>query len=96
VTPWTVATRLLCPWDSPGKNTGVGCHFPTPLRWRGLLYDFLYFPNFLPMNMCCVNIKINTFLGDRKKLTDLLVNRESIALLRLKTLTPGLPRWSSG
>ena len=33
-TPWTIA-RLLCPWDSPGKNTGVGCHallqeiFPT-------------------------------------------------------------------
>ena len=19
--------RLLCPWDPPGKNTGVGCHF---------------------------------------------------------------------
>ena len=19
-------TRFLCPWDSPGKNTGVGCH----------------------------------------------------------------------
>ena len=18
---------LLCPWNSPGKNTGVGCHF---------------------------------------------------------------------
>ena len=26
-TPWTVATRLLCPWEFPGKNTGVGCHF---------------------------------------------------------------------
>ena len=30
-----VSTSLLCPWDSPGKNTGVGCHallqgiFPT-------------------------------------------------------------------
>ena len=24
VTLW--ATRLLCPWDSPGKSTGVGCH----------------------------------------------------------------------
>ena len=24
-TLWTVAR--LCPWDSPGKNTGVGCHF---------------------------------------------------------------------
>ena len=20
-------TRLLCLWDSPGKNIGVGCHF---------------------------------------------------------------------
>ena len=20
-------TRLPCPWDSPGKNNGVGCHF---------------------------------------------------------------------
>ena len=26
VTPWTVAARLLCPWDSAGKRTGVGCH----------------------------------------------------------------------
>ena len=25
---WTMqATRLPRPWDSPGKNTGVGCHF---------------------------------------------------------------------
>ena len=29
------SARLPCPWDSPGKNTGVGCHillqgiFPT-------------------------------------------------------------------
>ena len=23
-------TRLLCPWDYPGKNTGVGCHDPPP------------------------------------------------------------------
>ena len=27
VTEWTVAPRLLCPWDYPGKNTEVGCHF---------------------------------------------------------------------
>ena len=25
-TPWTVARQALCPWDSPGRNTGVGCH----------------------------------------------------------------------
>ena len=33
--PWTIVCRLLCPWDSLGKDTGVGCHallqgiFPT-------------------------------------------------------------------
>ena len=25
--PTLLPTRLLCPWASPGKNTGVGCHF---------------------------------------------------------------------
>ena len=34
-TLWAVADRLLCPWDSPGKNTGMDSHsllqgiFPT-------------------------------------------------------------------
>ena len=23
---YPMPTRFLCPWDSPGKNTGVGCH----------------------------------------------------------------------
>ena len=27
VTSQAVATRLLCPWDFPGKNTGVDCLF---------------------------------------------------------------------
>ena len=39
-TAWS--TRLLCPWDSPGKNTGVGCQFilqgifPTQDSYPGL------------------------------------------------------------
>ena len=42
VTLWPA--RLLCPWDSPGKNTGVGCHsllqriFPTQESNLHLLY----------------------------------------------------------
>ena len=28
VTRWTGPTGLLCPWNFPGKNTEVGCHFP--------------------------------------------------------------------
>ena len=26
-TPWTIARQASLPWDFPGKNTGVGCHF---------------------------------------------------------------------
>ena len=26
-------SRLFCPWDSPGRNTGVGCHFLLQKRW---------------------------------------------------------------
>ena len=33
-------TRLLCPWDSPGKNTGVGLPFPSPL-WLLALGKYL-------------------------------------------------------
>ena len=25
--PMDYFASLLCPWNSPGKNTGVGCHF---------------------------------------------------------------------
>ena len=25
-TPWIIAHQVPCPWYSPGKNTGVGCH----------------------------------------------------------------------
>ena len=45
---WTVASMLLCPWSSPGKNTGVGSHsllqgiFPTQGLNLGLLHYSLY------------------------------------------------------
>ena len=26
-TLWTVAHQTLLPWDCPGENAGVGCHF---------------------------------------------------------------------
>ena len=46
------STRLLCPWESPRKNTGVGCHsllqgifltqgsHPRLLHWRQILYHW--------------------------------------------------------
>ena len=52
--PWAVAQRVLCPRDSPSKNTGVGCHFllqgifptqglnPGLLHCRQILYQLSY------------------------------------------------------
>ena len=34
---WRQPTRLRRPWDSPGKNTGVGCHFL--LQCSGLVFS---------------------------------------------------------
>ena len=28
--------RFLCPWDSPGRNAEVGCHFLLPLPDPGI------------------------------------------------------------
>ena len=47
--------RLLCPWDSPGKNTGVGCHallqriFPTQGSNPGILYLLYWQSGSLPL-----------------------------------------------
>ena len=60
--------RLLCPWDSPGKNTGVGCHsllqgtFPTQgsnpflLHGRQILYRLSHLP-------CPNRNKVNVILN---------------------------------
>ena len=55
VTPWTVARQLLCSWNFPGKNTGVGCHFllqgifPTQGLNRRLLHLLHWLVDSLPL-----------------------------------------------
>ena len=45
-------TRLLCPWDLPGKRTGVGCH--------GLLSLYIYIYMCVCVCVCvCVYIHIH-------------------------------------
>ena len=40
-----IAHQVLCPWNSPGKNTGVGCHFLLQglFLTQGLKLSLLYF-----------------------------------------------------
>ena len=44
-TPWTVTTRLFCPWDFPGKNTGVDWYF----LLQGIFPTQGSNPNLLPL-----------------------------------------------
>ena len=64
-------TNLLCPWDSPGKNIGVGCHaliqviFPTqgsnpgllPCRW--ILYCLSHQRSLLHVIVVIYSIEIS-------------------------------------
>ena len=53
------SARLLCPWNSPGKNTRVGCHsllqeiFLTQGLNLGLLHDRQILYHLSHQNCCC-------------------------------------------
>ena len=44
-------TRLLCPWDFPGKSTGVGCH-TRPIKFL-FLKKIMYLFIFAVPGLCC-------------------------------------------
>ena len=46
-------TRLLCPWDFPGKSTGVGCHCLLRATSVGILNYWLSI-----LEDCCVKWKV--------------------------------------
>ena len=63
-------SRLLCPWNSPGKNTGVGSHsllqgiFPTQGSNLGLLhcrhiFFFFFLPSESPRKPRCIFIEVS-------------------------------------
>ena len=55
VTSWTTQpARLLHPWDSPDKNTGVGCHF------LGKFIPSYYYFKWLRM-VLCFKILLSTY-----------------------------------
>ena len=68
VTLWTRSPRLLCPWDSPGRNTRAGSHFllqgifPTQ-GWNPCLLRFLHWQaDSLPLHHLCVVKLLFSFL----------------------------------
>ena len=69
-------TRLLCPWNFPGKNTGVGCHFllvgifltqgSNPYLLCLLNWQVDFFFNFCTACVCvCMLSHVQLFVGPR-------------------------------
>ena len=86
------STRLLHPWDSPGKHTGVGCHFPL----QGIFPTQGSSPGLLHCRLtlnCLSHQAIKSSVGDRQKNTGSATEREMKLRLNLhskhktKTLT---------
>ena len=75
---WTIVVRLHCPWDFPGKNTGVGCHYffqgvfltqdlnPHLLHWHvdSLPLSFPTFFQFKP-EFCTKELMISAIVNSR-------------------------------
>ena len=73
LSPWTVAFRVLCPWNSPVKNTGMGSQlFPSPedlpdlgiepesptLQADSLLYE----PPWKPLCLFTFNLHVSLYV----------------------------------
>ena len=55
---WLQPTRLLHPWDFPGRNTGVGCHF--------LLQEHSWLSNKI-FRVICHNLKMVVITDTKEK-----------------------------
>ena len=99
------AHQAPCPWDSPGKNTGVGCHFLLQrvqdyLRhWRGLMSPLPY--SIPPWNWFYDIKFIVVFISERMKTLGFLELggkriRISHRLEVTEQVTDWFPRWLSG
>ena len=82
--------RLLCPWDSPGENTGVGCHFllqgifptqesnPGLLHWRQILYRLIYEVQELRVAICSLII----WVSDSRNVSKITAKRKTAGVLQ--------------
>ena len=79
---WTVAPRLLCPWNSLSENTGVGCYallqgiFPTQGSNPGLLHyrQILYHLSHRGSHKECIRISTSIHQKQRPHFFLIILN----------------------
>ena len=69
-------TRLPHPWDSPGKNTGVGCHFLLQCM-KVWMWELDYKESWAPKNWCFWTVVL-------EKTLESSLHRKEIQLVHLK------------
>ena len=77
-------TRLLCPWDSLGKKTGVGCHFSFSF-WSEWFLSIFSLELFLTPTMCLVFLSLLPFL-----LEPFIIENNKVSLVPFDS-SPWLP-----
>ena len=54
-------SKLFCPWNSPGKNTGVGCHFLLQYKWNHAINTLLCLNSFAQHVLKFTHVAIHFF-----------------------------------
>ena len=74
------SVRLLCPWDSPGKNTGVGCY----ALFQGIFLEIFSDPGIEPTSLMSPALAGRFFTisttWEAPSVPDILLNLETYAL----------------
>ena len=89
-TLWLSPARLLCPWDSPGKKTGVGCRvllqgiFPT----QGLKLHLLYLLHWQVSSLPLVQ-------AGKPRHACVWLCKESLRGIQFKEIEPYFYNWAS-
>ena len=98
VTPWTAAHQAPHPWDSPGKNTGVSCHFLFQcMKMKSeseVAQSCLTLSN--PMDCSLPGSSVHGIFQARVLERGAIAFSDLKCIVMLKRYLEGLPWWSSG
>ena len=87
-------TKLPCPWDSPGKNTGVGCHILLQCKKAKSEREFaLSCPN-LSMDCCLPGASIHGIFQARVLEWDAIAFLFILIYIVVRLTIPNLPSFS--
>ena len=102
-------TRLLCPWNSPGKNTGVGCHVllqgifltqrshPYLLHWQADSCQRINFHYFNPLSLWhFLSLLLFRFLIKSRQKKNVKVLFSCILRVYRGSCALNLPLWQAG